>query len=142
MDDKQKSGNMTFSHVSGQVIIGDHNQQNRIVNAGPAQISEAERAALEQILADLKEQIRAEAPPDKQAAALERAEELGEAITGEAPDLDTIAYVRRWFAKNLPALAGAVTGIIIHPIVGKLVEAAGDLLASEFRRRFGGEPSG
>jgi hypothetical protein len=37
----------------------------------------------------------------------------------------------------LPELAGAVTGVIIHPIVGKLVEAAGDGLAAEFRRRFG-----
>lgn len=139
MNEKQRFGNIHVSDVSGQVIVGDHNQQNRIINAGPPQITEAERAALEQILDDLKTQVQAEAPPDKQAAALERAEELGEAITGAAPDLDTMAYVKGWFAKNVPALAGAVTGIIIHPIVGKLVEAAGDLLASEFRRRFGGE---
>jgi hypothetical protein len=48
-------------------------------------------------------------------------------------------YVKRWFVKNLPGLAGAVTSIVVHPIVGKLVEAAGDALAAEFRRRFGGE---
>ena len=34
--------------------------------------------------------------------------------------------------------AGAVTGIIVHPIVGRLVEAAGDAAVAEFRQRFGG----
>jgi hypothetical protein len=47
-------------------------------------------------------------------------------------------YVKGWFAKHLPGLAGAVTGVIVHPIVGKLVEAAGETLAAEFKRRFGG----
>jgi hypothetical protein len=28
--------------------------------------------------------------------------------------------------------------VILHPIVGQLVEAAGEVLAAEFRRRFGG----
>ena len=33
----------------------------------------------------------------------------------------------------------AVTGDFIHPIVGKLVEAAGDALAAGVRRRLDGE---
>jgi hypothetical protein len=45
-------------------------------------------------------------------------------------------YVKVWFGKNLPGLAGAVTGLIVNPVVGKLVEVAGDVLAAEFRRRF------
>ena len=53
--------------------------------------------------------------------------------------MTTMEYVKRWFVKNLPGLAEAVTGVVVHPIVGKLVEAAGDALAAEFRRRFGGE---
>ena len=32
--------------------------------------------------------------------------------------------------------AGAVASVIVHPIVGKLVEAAGDMIASDFRRQF------
>ena len=35
------------------------------------------------------------------------------------------------------ALAGAVTSVIVNPIVGKLVEAAGETVSEEFRRRFG-----
>ena len=44
---------------------------------------------------------------------------------------------RAWFGKNLPALAGSITGLIIHPVVGKIVEAAGELAASQFRALFG-----
>ena len=47
-------------------------------------------------------------------------------------------YVRNWFVKNLHGLAGVVTSVIVHPIVGKLVEASGDALVGEFCRRFGG----
>jgi hypothetical protein len=42
-----------------------------------------------------------------------------------------------WFGKNLPTLAGSITGLIIHPVVGKIVEAAGELAASQFRALFG-----
>ena len=31
----------------------------------------------------------------------------------------------------------AVTSVVVYPIVGKLVEAGGDALVGEFRRRFG-----
>ena len=47
-------------------------------------------------------------------------------------------YVRNWFVKNVPTMAGAVTSIVINPIVGRLVQAGGDVLASDFKRRFGG----
>ena len=63
--------------------------------------------------------------------------ELEQAVTEKKPDLSTMEYVRSWFLKNLPGLAGAVTSVVVHPIVGKLVEAGGDALVSEFRRRFG-----
>ena len=38
---------------------------------------------------------------------------------------------------HLPKLAGAVTGLVVHPVVGKIVEAAGDVAASQFRKLFG-----
>ena len=82
--------------------------------------------------------MEVKAPPEKKDAALERVDELEEAITAQEPDLPTMEYVKRWFVRNLPDLAGAVTSVVVHPIVGKLVEAAGDALAAEFRRRFGG----
>ena len=71
-----------------------------------------------------------------QDSASERIDELEEAIIAEKPDLSTMEYVGNWFTKNLPAIAGSVTSLVIHPIVGKLVQAAGDATVSEFERRF------
>jgi hypothetical protein len=46
-------------------------------------------------------------------------------------------YVRDWFAKNIPTMAGAVTAVVVNPIVGRLVQAGGDTLVADFNRRFG-----
>jgi len=121
--------------VSGQVAVG----KGIIQISAPgwaAPPSEDELAGLRRAFVELRELVSAGAPPEKQPAALERVDELEEAIASSQPDLSTMEYVKVWFGKNLPGLAGAVTGLIVHPVVGKLVEAAGDVLAAEFRRRF------
>ena len=46
----------------------------------------------------------------------------------------TIEYVKRWFTRNVPRLAGTVTGVIVNPLVGMLVGAAGDAVVREFFR--------
>lgn len=121
--------------VSGQVAVGKGIIQIS-APGGSARPGESELASLRQEFAELRERIETGAPPEKQPAALERLDELEEAITASEPDLSTMEYVKVWFGKNLPGLAGAVTGLIVNPVVGKLVEAAGDVLAAEFRRRF------
>ena len=125
--------------VSGQVAVGKEITQTRTEGAAAPAVTAAELAELKKLLSDLQAKVAAEAPPEKKDAAVERVEELKEAVTAEKPDLTTIEYVKRWFEKNLPALAGSVTSIVVHPIVGKLVEVAGETLAAEFRRRFGKE---
>ena len=79
-----------------------------------------------------------QAPPDKQAQAVQHLDELHEAVTAPKPELSTMEYVRNWFIKNIPTMAGAVTSIVLNPIVGRLVQAGGDVLAADFKRRFGG----
>jgi hypothetical protein len=101
-----------------------------------ASLSAAELKTLSEMIAGLKQQISTEAPPDKKEPALEKVSELEQAITDKKPDVSTMEYVRNWFVKNIPGLAGAVTGLVVNPIVGKLVEAAGETIASEFKRRF------
>ncbi len=123
--------------VSGQVAVGNGITQVNVMGRTGPQVTQADLDELRQALARVKAQLESEAAPEEKAAALERMDELEEAITAEKPDLTTMEYVKRWFARHLPELAGAVTGVIIHPIVGKIVEAAGDGLAAEFRRRFG-----
>jgi hypothetical protein len=124
--------------VPGQVAIGnDINQRYvRIQNEVPT-VTESDLSELRQAVEAVKAQIVAEVPPDQQGAALERVDELQEAVVAKEPDLTTLQYVRKWFGKNLPALAGSITGLIIHPVVGKIVEAAGELAASQFRALFG-----
>jgi hypothetical protein len=143
MSEQEKKGDVikaTISgDVSGQAAVGKGITQTQIAGVAKSEVTEVDLAELRQALAELKAKVAAEAPLEKKDAALERLGELEETVTAEEPDLTTMEYVKNWFVKNLPGLAGAVTSVVVHPIVGKLVEAAGDTLAAEFRRRFGGE---
>ena len=121
--------------ISGQVAFGNHisQSQTEIRNSvTPAELDEFQR-----LLHELRTKVETEVAPDKKDAALERVQELEQAVTEEKPDLTTMEYVKKWFGKNVPALAGAVTSVIVHPIVGRLVEAGGDLLVKDFQQRFG-----
>jgi hypothetical protein len=134
---KKPTINSTISGtISGQVAIGENITQEQTNKVEYLDVTEADLAALRKLIAELKEQITSSAPTDKQPAALEKASELEEAITAGEPDISTMEYVRNWFGKNLPQLAGAVTGLVVNPIVGKLVEAAGETISHEFKRRF------
>jgi hypothetical protein len=118
--------------TNSQVAVGNDNVQTQTIAAAP--VTDAELAELHQLFDALKAQIVAEAPPERRAAALERVEELEQATLADEPDLTTMQYVGKWFGSNVPKLAGAVAGVVVHPIVGKLVGAAGDALVAEFRK--------
>ena len=122
----------------GQVGVGRDISQSyvRTHNDAPA-VAEADLVELRRAVEEVKAQIRAEVPPEQQSAALERIDEVEQAVVAEEPDVTTLQYVRNWFVKNLPKLAGTVTGLVVHPVVGKIVEAAGDVAASQFRKLFG-----
>ncbi len=125
--------------VSGQVAVGSGiTQVQSTVSGLSAEVTEAEMGELRLALANLKKQVEEQAPPAEREAALERLSELEEAATAKEPDLTTLEYVKGWFVKHLPGLASSVGSIVVHPIVAKLVGAAGETLAAEFRRRFGG----
>jgi len=121
--------------VDGQVAVGHDIQQSR-VDVRESRPTEDEVAELRQAFVELRAQIADAASVDTRDAAIERVGELEEAVISDDPDLTTMEYVKGWFAKHLPKLAGAVTGVILNPIVGKLVAAGGDALAAEFRQRF------
>jgi hypothetical protein len=123
----------------GQIGVGRDISQSyvRTHTEGAGPVTEADLAELRGAIASVKAEVLAAAPADQQAAALERIDELEEAVVAGEPDLTTLQYVRKWFGKNLPKLAGAVTGLIVHPVVGKIVEAAGELAARQFRELFG-----
>ncbi|WP_405911305.1 hypothetical protein OG742_19975 [Streptomyces sp. NBC_00828] len=119
--------------VSGQVVVGRNNTVSRVEASPVTPVTEQELAELRAQFA----RVRALLPEDAPDRAGELLDELEESATASEPDLSTMEYVRRWFGRHLPALAGAVTSLVIHPVVGRLVEAAGGTLADEFQRRFG-----
>lgn len=145
MSEEKKSGDSisaTIGDVSdrSQVAVGHHINQTQTHGAPPV-VTEVEMAQLRQMFEELKTKIAQEVPPAAQEKALERVDELQQAVTDKEPDLTTMEYVRNWFVKNLPSVAGSVVSLVVHPIVGKLVEAGGDALTSTFRKRFGVEKS-
>ncbi|WP_051022399.1 hypothetical protein [Nocardia pneumoniae] len=122
--------------VSGQFTVGRDNTVSRIEAGRDAvQVTAADMDALRSEFA----RVRVQLPPDTAVTdqARDRLDELEKAVTAPEPDLSTMEYVRNWFVRNLPELAGTVTGLIVHPIVGRLVAGVGGALAAEFQRRFG-----
>jgi len=121
-----------------QFIAGSGNIQTSSNTAAGA-VSQAELDGIKRMLTQLLEQVKASAPPEKKEEAIGQIKELEEAITGPQPDVDRMSGVKSWFKRNIPKLAGSVVSVIVNPIVGKVVEAAGEGLAGEIQRRFGGE---
>jgi hypothetical protein len=133
-DEGQVNIRGTATNVSGgQVAIGQNVSQTSTTttSVGP---SEADLASLLEQFATLRGQVLAD--PDTPDAAAEKLDELQAAVTAEKPELSTMEYVRDWFLKHAPKFAGAVTALVVNPIVGVLVGAAGETLAAEFKRRF------
>ncbi len=139
MSEQERSGDsisaIISGGVSGQVAVGKGITQAQTSGTEP-QVTDAELEELRQIMEDIKAVVEAEAPPELQQAATERLGELEQAVTAKEPDLSTMEYVKRWFSKNVPKCAGYVTALVVHPLVGKLVQAGGEALFAEFRRRF------
>ena len=145
MSDEKKSGDYISANVGdvsgrSQVAVGKDISQAQTHGAPPV-VTEADRAAVQKMFDELRVTVAREAPPGEKEKALERVDELKEAVTAKEPDLTTMEYVKNWFVKHLPSVAGSVVGLIVHPLVGKLVEVGGDALAASFRHRFGVEES-
>lgn len=121
--------------VSGQVAIGKGIRQVQSRGAPAGEVSEEERAQVRALFEQLKQKVAAEAPAAEKEPALRRVEEVEETLTSKEPDPTTIELVKRWFVKHVPQLAGAVVSLVVHPLVGKLAEAAASGLSEEIRRR-------
>ena len=146
MNDESGSGDsfrVKIGNVSdkSQVAVGKDIEQTQTHVSGPP-LTEAELAELHSLFDGLRAKVEQEAPPEEKEKALERVKELEEAVVAKKPDLTTMEYVKSWFGKHLPKLAGSVVSLIVHPLVGKAVEVGGEVIAATFRKKFGvSEPS-
>ncbi|HEY8188642.1 MAG TPA: hypothetical protein VIF64_21410 [Pyrinomonadaceae bacterium] len=139
MDDEKKSGDSITANIGdvsdrSQVAVGKGITQ--IQEYGPPPTVE-DIAQLQQMFEELKAKIDQEVAPADKEKALERVDELKEAVTAKEPDITTMEYVKNWFGKNVPAMASSVMDLIVNPVVGKFVAAGGKALAATFRSRFG-----
>ncbi len=135
---KRREGDTFETHigsVSGPVHTGKGDI--RIEHWDARGVTKADLKALRELFADLRERVAAAAPPDLAGEAQAQVDKLEEAVTAEEPDVTAMERVRDWFLRHLPSAAGAVTSLLVNPILGKVVEAAGDLAARELERRFG-----
>jgi hypothetical protein len=121
--------------VSGQFVVGDENVTTTTSVGSP--VSQADLDTLTALLNEVRTALAGESDAVRNAG-LAKLDEFEEAITEDEPDLATMEHVRGWFVRRIPALADAVGRIVLHPVVTRLVNAAGDTIAAEFRRRFGG----
>ena len=111
--------------------MGEHSDRTNI------RISAADRAAVHALVVALKAKVGADAPPERREEATELVDELENAILAEVPGVRRMAFIRDWFSAHVPRLAGAVTELVLSPLVGKIVGAAGDLATTVFRNTFG-----
>jgi hypothetical protein len=121
--------NIQFGQVSqSQVVVGDYNTVSQKIGLSPQ-----ETAHLRSLFGDLRTAVAAQAPPDQREAALSEAKDLEGAIVAEHPDPSRVRSALRWFRDNAPQLAGSVASLLVNPLVGKVVEAAGEVVAGQFR---------
>lgn len=111
--------------VSGQVAVGKHIVQEQAATGAAPEVSAAEKAELARVFAHLQDRIRTETPPSAVSGALDRLDELEEAVYEDEPDVTTIKYVQEWFAEQLPRLASPVAEVADHPVFRKLVHGGG-----------------
>lgn len=113
--------------IESQVVIGDYNEVSQRIGLSPEETSE-----LRAVFDDLRSAV-AEAPPDQREKALAEANEVEAAIVTNQPQPQRVRQALAWFRDNAPQLAGAVAGVLINPLVGKVVEGAGEAIANQFR---------
>jgi|SRR5579871_1617354 len=134
--------------ASVSISVGGNNlgaiwsgNQNRVIintkTGAATTLSPGDIRELSATMTSLRDQIAAQVPAAQRDAAMQQVDKLQEALLPQ-PKLGRMAEVRDWFIKNAPAVLGAVTAVFTNPIVGKIVEAAGEMAATAFRKRFGG----
>ena len=134
----------TVSNVGAgaQVAIGKGITQT-ITRALP-DLTDEDLRQVRQLLSQVKEQIAAvDIPESKKLMGGEFAGQLEQELIRRdgPPDGSVIKVAGDWLIKNIPAIGGTLASLFLNPVVGKIVEAAGDIAASWVKRQFG-EPAG
>ncbi len=135
----EKPGNesvsATIGNVSGgNIAIGHTVSQTSTVTTGATAVTPEQLEELKASFANLRAEL--EQDPEVPEEAPAKLDQLEKAITEGTPDIGTMERVRNWFLKYAPKAVGSVMALVVNPIVGSVVGAAGEVAATEFRKRF------
>jgi hypothetical protein len=104
-------------------------------------LTAAELAQVQSLVNALKDAVEAQGlPDDEKTEAKIMADRVEKELTAKdrKPDGGKLKAAALWLLEYGGKIAGAVTSIFVSPIVGKVVEAAGDLAAGWVKDQFGG----
>jgi hypothetical protein len=123
--------------AGGQAVVGSKNVRQTLTVSGlnPAELGQVKRklTALEKKLDAL------ELPAETKAEAKQKVAELKQELTAtdRKPQGSKIVSAGKWLLQKIPALAGTLASVLISPVVGKVVGAAGELAADWVKDHFG-----
>jgi hypothetical protein len=126
---------------AGAQVIGKQTQK-WVSTQTPTEFGPSERAEISFLLAELKSQLTGlDIPENKRIVGQEFVGQLEEELTKteEPPDASAIKVAGNWLLKNVPALTATLASLFASPIVGKVVETAGDIAADWVKLQFGGQ---
>jgi len=114
--------------TSSQVTVGDYNTVTQRVGLTPDEAGQL-KAAFD----GLRRDVAAQVPPEQRDEAIAQAAEVEAAVVAPEPDPGRFRRALSWFRAHAPQVAGTVVSVVVSPIVGKVVEAAGDAVAGRFK---------
>lgn len=138
------SSDTITANISGigsgaQVAVGKQIRQT--IRQAPSGQSVSDVAEVSRLLNQLKSELAGlEIAEHKKIIGQEFVTQLEEELTKkeQQPDGSVIKVAGNWLLKNIPAITSTLAAIFLSPVVGKVVEAAGDIAVDWVKERFGG----
>lgn len=98
-------------------------------------LKQDEIETVNRLFVDLNSQLRSvpEISEDKRNKAISKAEELNKGIIKEKPEPGKIEQLKGWLIDNVPEVAGAVTSLFVNPVIGRVVEKAGEMISARIK---------
>ena len=98
-------------------------------------LKQDEIETVNRLFADLNSQLRSvpDISEDRGNEAISKADELNNEIIKEKPEPGKIEQLKSWLIDNVPEVAGAVTSLFMNPLIGKVVEKAGQMISERIK---------
>jgi hypothetical protein len=102
-------------------------------------LSGPELLEIQKLFADLRRDLaQQDLSPETKVVGEEFISQLEQEVSRQdaPPDGSTIKVAGGWLLKNVPAIAGSLANLFINPIVGKVIEAGGEVASRWVQEKF------